>query len=103
MSEFQSFNPACHISGWTYMKCPFCFKRINIQEEVAKLPTPEQYGDLILTHKALYRCRCGETRIVVEGTTKTMVLNGCFAREKSKGETYFDDKQPYPDEIPNEK
>lgn len=104
--EFQSFEPACHVSGWTYMKCPFCFNRINIQEGISKLPQPEQYGDLFLTHKALYKCRCGETQIIVEGTTKIMVLNGCFAvdkQKKSKGEIYFEDKQPYPDEIPNEK
>lgn len=42
--EFQSFEPAVHVSGWTYMKCPFCFKRINIQESVVPLEKPESYG-----------------------------------------------------------
>lgn len=84
-TEFQSFEPAVHVSGWTYLKCPFCFKRINIQENVAPLEKPESYGvenPTVVTHKALYKCRCGETQIIVEGTMQTMVLNGCFAFKK---------------------
>ena len=67
------------------MKCPFCFKRINIQETVSELPKPEEYGvenPTIVTHKALYKCRCGETQIIVEGTTETLLVNGCFAVKK---------------------
>lgn len=80
--EIQSFNPAAHISGWTYMKCPFCLKRINVQDSVSELPTPESYGDLTVTHKALYKCRCGETQIIVEGTMETLLLKGCIAVKK---------------------
>lgn len=85
VKEIQQFNPAVHVSGWTYMKCPFCFKRINIQESVAPLEKPESYGvenPTVVTHKALYKCRCGETQIIVEGKMETYLLNGCFAVKK---------------------
>lgn len=85
MTEFDSFKPAVHVSGWTYMKCPFCFKRINVQELVTKMEKPESYGidnPTIVTHKALYKCRCGETQIIVEGTMQKMIRIGCFAVKK---------------------
>lgn len=81
--EIQSFKPGMFKeSGWTLMKCPFCFKRINHQDKVSKLDEPEKYGELTMTHKALYRCRCGETQIIVEGTVETLVLHGCIAVKK---------------------
>ena len=69
------------------MRAKCCDSRINHQREVVKLDKPNVYGiyhpetQTVLTHEAEYACKCGKTVIIVEGTVKKKVLDGCFIKD----------------------
>lgn len=81
--KYQSFQWSKHPSGIPWMRCGFCEKRINRQGKVTKLDKEKVYGfsdpnPTVITHEATYRCECGRSKIIVEGTMEEMELVGCF-------------------------
>ena len=87
--EIEVFEWAKHVSGVPYVRSLCCESRINRQSNLTRLTKPEVYGvqlpkneQTIVTHVADYSCKCGKTKMRVEGSMRTLLVAGCIAWEK---------------------
>ena len=87
--KIKLFKWAKHVSGTPWMSSVCCESRINHQKKITELEKPIIYGSALpeneqekITHVAEYSCKCGKTKIKVEGRMGEYAANGCFLLEK---------------------
>ena len=85
---FKTIRPLIHKSGWPWMRAACCGERVNHMGAIKRFDKPEVYGGFdpatqqVATHTQEMSCKCGNARLIVEGTPVEYEIHGCFLTEK---------------------